>query len=119
MDELAENKRYAIAATLIFRQRAIGFDDGGQMLIRQMRKIEHSADEALKAARAESAERATELTMTLREIGGTEHSFPISVCHKVIRSYFILHVFRGAACQRRQDRDRVALVQFPRAGCPA
>jgi hypothetical protein len=37
------------------------------MLIRQMGKIEHSADEALKAARAESAERATELTMTLRD----------------------------------------------------
>jgi hypothetical protein len=38
------------------------------MLIRQMGKIEHSADEALKAARAESAERATELTMTLRDV---------------------------------------------------
>jgi hypothetical protein len=76
MDELAENKRYAVAAALIFRQRAIDFDDGGQMLIRQMGKIEHSADEALKAARADSAERATELTMTLREIGGRSTHFP-------------------------------------------
>jgi TnpA family transposase len=68
MDELTENKRYAVAAALIFHQRAIAFDDGGQMLIRQMGKIEHSADEALKAARAESAERATELIMTLRDV---------------------------------------------------
>jgi hypothetical protein len=68
MGELTENKRYAVAAALLFRQRATAFDDGAQMLIRQMGKIEHSADEALKAARAESAECATELITTLRDV---------------------------------------------------
>jgi hypothetical protein len=57
MGELTESKRYAVAAALLFRQRANAFDDGAQMLIRQMGKIEHSADEALKTARTESAER--------------------------------------------------------------
>jgi hypothetical protein len=51
MGELTEDKRYAVAATLMFHQRATAFDDGAQMLIRQMGKIEHSADEALKTAR--------------------------------------------------------------------
>ena len=68
MGELTESKRYAVAAALLFRQRANAFDDGAQMLIRQMGKIEHSADEALKTARTESAERATELITTLRDV---------------------------------------------------
>lgn len=68
MGELTENKRYAVAAALLFRQRATAFDDGAQMLIRQVGKIEHSADEALKAAQAESAEGATELITTLRDV---------------------------------------------------
>jgi hypothetical protein len=68
MNELTEDKRYAVAAALLFRQRTTAFDDGVQMLIRQMGKIEHSADEALKTARAESAERAAELITTLRDV---------------------------------------------------
>ncbi len=56
MGELTETERYAVAAALFFRQRATAFDDGAQMLIRQIGKIEHSADEALKAARAESSQ---------------------------------------------------------------
>jgi len=68
MNELIEDKRYAVAAALLFQQRATAFDDGAQMLIRQMGKIEHSADEALKTARTESAERATELITTLRDV---------------------------------------------------
>jgi hypothetical protein len=46
--ELTENKRYAVAAAVLFHQRATAFDGGAQMLIRQMGKIERSADEALK-----------------------------------------------------------------------
>jgi hypothetical protein len=68
MGELTDDKRYAIAAALLFRQRATAFDDGAQMLIRQVGKIEHSADEALKTAQAESAEGATELITTLRDV---------------------------------------------------
>ena len=68
MGELTENKRYAVAAAVLFHQRATAFDDGAQMLVRQMGKIGHSADEALQTARAESAEGATELVKTLRDV---------------------------------------------------
>jgi len=68
MGELTENKRYAVAAAVLFHQRATAFDDGAQMLVRQMGKIEHSATEALKEAQAQSAEGATELVTTLRDV---------------------------------------------------
>jgi TnpA family transposase len=68
MRELTENKRHAVAAALLFRQRTTAFDDGAQMLIRQMGKIEHSADVALQAAQAQSADGATELVKTLRDV---------------------------------------------------
>jgi len=68
MSELAEHKRYAVAAALLFHQRATAFDDGAQMLVRQMGKIGHSADEALKAAQAQSAQDATEFVKTLRDV---------------------------------------------------
>jgi hypothetical protein len=50
MNELTEEKRYALAAALLLRQRAQSFDDAGEMLIRQVRKLEARAHQRSRNA---------------------------------------------------------------------
>jgi len=68
MNELIEEKRYALAAALVFRQRAQSFDDAGEMLIRQVRKIEARAQDLFEQRQAEYLEKATGLIRTLHEV---------------------------------------------------
>lgn len=68
MLELTEGKRYALAAALLFRQLAQGYDDGGDMLIRQVQKMEYRAKELLKKRQAEQMEQSAGLAGTLRDV---------------------------------------------------
>jgi hypothetical protein len=42
MKELTEEKRFALAAALLFRQLARAYDDAADMLIRQVQRIHHA-----------------------------------------------------------------------------
>jgi hypothetical protein len=68
MSELIEEKRYALAAAMVFQQRAQSFDDAGEMFIRQVRKIEARAHDLFKQRQAEYMDKATGLIRTLRDV---------------------------------------------------
>lgn len=68
MNLVAEQKRHALVAALVFQQRARAYDDGAEMLIRQVRKIHNRARERLQNTQAENAERSTTLVRTLRDV---------------------------------------------------
>ena len=68
MLELTEDKRYALAAMLLSRQQAQAYDDGGDMLIRQVQKMEFRARELLKQRQAEQIEESAGLAGTLRDV---------------------------------------------------
>lgn len=63
-----EDKRYALAAALVFQQRARAYDDAAEMFIRQVRKMDNRAKESLQLKQAESVERSTILVRTLRDV---------------------------------------------------
>jgi hypothetical protein len=51
MKELTEEKRFALAAALLFRQLARAYDDAADMLIRQVQRLHHKAKELMKLDR--------------------------------------------------------------------
>jgi hypothetical protein len=68
MGELTEDKRHALSATLLFRQQARAYDDCGDMLIRQVQKMEFRAKDLLKKRQAEHIEESAKLAETLRDV---------------------------------------------------
>jgi hypothetical protein len=68
MNLVAEQKRYALVTALVFQQRARAYDDGAEMLIRQVHKIHNRVKERLQNTQAENAERSTSLVRTLRDV---------------------------------------------------
>lgn len=68
MSLVTVNKRYAVAAALVFEQRARAYDDAAEMFIRQIWKMDNRAREALEVQQSESAERSTGLVRTLRDV---------------------------------------------------
>jgi hypothetical protein len=52
MKELTEEKRFALAAALLFRQLAHAYDDAADMLIRQVQRIHHKAKEPMDLRQA-------------------------------------------------------------------
>jgi head-tail adaptor len=68
MSELIPEKRYTLAAALVFQQRTRAFDDAGEMFIRLVKRAEAHADEILKQRQAEHIEEASALVRTLHNI---------------------------------------------------
>ena len=68
MKELTEEKRFALAAALLFRQLAQAHDDGADMLIRQVQRIHHRAKELMKLRQASHLQQSAELVSTLRDV---------------------------------------------------
>lgn len=68
MSELIPEKRYALAAALVFQQRTRAFDDAGEMFIRLVKRAEARADEILKQCQAEHLDEASGLIRTLRSV---------------------------------------------------
>jgi Domain of unknown function (DUF4158) len=68
MGELIPEKRYALAGALLFRQQARAYDDCGDMLIRQVSKIEFRARDALKKRQADRVGESAGLAETLRDV---------------------------------------------------
>jgi hypothetical protein len=68
MMELEPNKRYTLAAALLFLQTARARDDLGTMFIRLMQQINAQGKKALAAYREESAPRTDALVETLRDL---------------------------------------------------
>lgn len=68
MSLVTEKKRYALAAALVFQQRAQAYYDAAEMLIRQVRKIHNRAKESLQIKQSEDAERSTSLVRPLRDV---------------------------------------------------
>ena len=68
MKELTEEKRFALAAALLFRQLAQAHDDGADMLIRQVQRIHYKAKELMKLRQASHLQQSAELVSTLRDV---------------------------------------------------
>lgn len=68
MSELIPEKRHALAAALVFQQRARAFDDAGEMYIRMVGRADARAEEIPKQRQAEHAEEVSGLIRTLRDI---------------------------------------------------
>jgi hypothetical protein len=61
MKELTEEKRFALAAALLFRQLARAYDDAADMLIRQVQRIYHKAKELMHLRQASHLQQSSEL----------------------------------------------------------
>jgi len=72
MKELTQEKRFALAAALLFRQLAQAHDDGADMLIRQVQRIHHRAKELMKLRQASHLQQSAELVSTLRDVAAAE-----------------------------------------------
>jgi hypothetical protein len=68
MKELTEEKRFALAAALLFRQLARAYDDAADMLIRQVQRIHYKAKELMDIRQASHLQQSAELVSTLRNI---------------------------------------------------
>ena len=68
MKELTEEKRFALAAALLFRQLARAYDDAADMLIRQVQRMHHKAKELMKLRQASHLQQSAELVSTLRNV---------------------------------------------------
>jgi TnpA family transposase len=68
MKELTAEKRFALAASLLFRQLARAYDDAADMLIRQVQRIHYKAKELMDIRQASHLQQAAELGCTLRNI---------------------------------------------------
>src|SRR4029077_20685743 len=68
MKELTQEKRFALAAALLFRQLAQAHDDGADMLIRQVQRIHHKAKELMKLRQASHLQQSAELVSTLHNV---------------------------------------------------
>jgi head-tail adaptor len=68
MNELTEEKRFALAAALLFRQLAGAYDDAADMLIRQVRRMHHKAKELMKLRQASHLQQSAELVSTLHNL---------------------------------------------------
>ena len=68
MKELTEEKRFALAAALLFRQLARAYDDAADMLIRQVQRMHHKAKELMKLRQASHLQHSAELVSTLRNV---------------------------------------------------
>jgi hypothetical protein len=68
MKELTEDKRFALAAALLFRQLARAYHDAADMLIRQVQRMHHKAKELMKLRQASHLQHSAELVSTLRNV---------------------------------------------------
>ena len=68
MKELMEPKRWALTTALVYGQLARAFDDGAEMLIRVVQKMNNKAKELLNLQQAAYLEQSNELVITLRDV---------------------------------------------------
>ena len=68
MKELKEEKRFALAAALLFRQLTRAYDDAADMLIRQVQSMRHNAKELMKLRQASHLQQSAELVFTLLNV---------------------------------------------------
>ncbi len=68
MAKLKPYKKYALAITLITIQRAVGFDDQGEMLVKLITKIHGKGRDALKLQTEKNMDRTDNLVDTLHQI---------------------------------------------------
>jgi head-tail adaptor len=68
MKELTEEKRFALAAALLFRQLARAYDDAADMLIRQVQRVHYKAKELMKLRQASHLQQSAELVSTLHNV---------------------------------------------------
>ena len=69
MKELRPEKRYAFSVALLQRQRSRALDDGADMLIRLVRRMQNTANEKLKLLQAAHLQQSANLVAKLREVG--------------------------------------------------
>jgi hypothetical protein len=69
---LTEEKRFALAAALLFHQVARAYDDAADMLIRQVQRMHHKAKELMKLRQASHLQHSAELVSTLRNVVGEQ-----------------------------------------------
>jgi hypothetical protein len=69
MKEVRPEKRYAFSIALLQRQRSRALDDGADMLIRLVRRMQNTANEKLKLLQAAHLQQSANLVAKLREVG--------------------------------------------------
>jgi hypothetical protein len=68
LDDMPERKRLTLAGALILKQAARALDDVAEMFIRQVNKMHHKAEEALREYQVAHVDRTDALIGVLREI---------------------------------------------------